>query len=86
MPVEVIGQSFVGSLLGLVQWWLEQGCPYPAEEMTRMLRQLLNLGRLQVMGLTRPDVEPAQGDPRPGQPQAWPFIPIKRRMHQGALL
>ena len=70
VPVEVIGRSFVGSLLGLVQWWLEQGYPYPAEEMTRMLRQLLNLGRLQVMGLTRPDLEPAQGDPRPGQPQA----------------
>ena len=53
VPVEVIGRSFVGSLLGLVQWWLEGGCPYPAEEMTHMLRQLLNLGRLQVMGLER---------------------------------
>jgi AcrR family transcriptional regulator len=51
VPVEVIGRSFVGSLLGLVQWWLEQGYPYPAEEMTRMLRQLFNLGRHQVMGL-----------------------------------
>ena len=58
------------SLLGLVQWWLEQGCPHPAEEMTRMLRQLFNLGRLQVMGLIRPDLEPAQGAPRPGQPPA----------------
>ena len=70
VPVEVISRSFVGSLLGLVQWWLEQGCPHQAEDMTRMLRQLFNLGRLQVMGLTRPDLEPAQGAPRPGQPPA----------------
>lgn len=58
VPVEVIGQSFVGSLIGLVHWWLEQGCPYPAEEVTHMLRQLFNIGRLQVMGLERPDHEP----------------------------
>jgi AcrR family transcriptional regulator len=29
VPIEVITQHFVGALLGLVGWWLEQEMPYP---------------------------------------------------------
>jgi AcrR family transcriptional regulator len=53
VPIEVITQHFVGALVNLVQWWLDEGCPYTAEEMSHMLRTLTNQGRRHVMGIAQ---------------------------------
>jgi AcrR family transcriptional regulator len=55
VPIELITYHFVGALISLVQWWLENGQPYSPREMTQMLRQLTNLGRLATMGLRLAD-------------------------------
>jgi AcrR family transcriptional regulator len=51
IPMEVITYHFVGALISLVKWWLDEGCPFSAEEITQMLRQMTNLGRRSMMGL-----------------------------------
>jgi AcrR family transcriptional regulator len=51
IPMEVITYHFVGALISLVKWWLDEGCPFSAEEITKMLRQMTNLGRRSMMGL-----------------------------------
>jgi AcrR family transcriptional regulator len=55
VPIELITYHFVGALVSLVQWWLENGRPYSPREMTRMLRQLTNQGRLITMGIQLAD-------------------------------
>ncbi len=51
VPIELLTYHFVGALVSLVQWWLENGQPYSPREMTQMLRQLTNDGRLASMGI-----------------------------------
>jgi len=40
VPLDVLANYFAGSLLSLVTWWLENGMPYPPEQMARIFRQL----------------------------------------------
>lgn len=54
VPTEVIAQHFVGALLGLVRWWLEEGLPYSVDQMCDMLSSLSLHGRNHVMGRTPP--------------------------------
>jgi AcrR family transcriptional regulator len=51
IPIEVFSNYFAGSLLGLLTWWLENGMPYPPEEMAEMYRKLFFNGARQVLGL-----------------------------------
>ena len=45
IPVEVISNFFAGSLLALINWWLEKDAPYSAEEMAEMFRKLVMFNR-----------------------------------------
>jgi len=49
IPNEVIANYFVGSLLGILTWWLESGMPYPPQDIARMFRQITFLGLQQVV-------------------------------------
>jgi AcrR family transcriptional regulator len=40
VPLDVLANYFAGSLLSLVTWWLENGMPYPPEQMASIFRQL----------------------------------------------
>jgi AcrR family transcriptional regulator len=48
VPLDFFANYFTGSLLGIVNWWLETGAPYTPEEMASMYRQLFFLGAFQV--------------------------------------
>lgn len=45
IPVEVISNFFAGSLLALINWWLENDVPYSAEQMAQMFRKLVMFNR-----------------------------------------
>lgn len=45
VPLTVVVQYFVSSLLGLLTWWLDHDLPYPAEEMDAMFKLLTLPGR-----------------------------------------
>lgn len=45
LPVEVISNFFAGSLLALINWWLEEDRPYSAEQMADMFRTLVMFNR-----------------------------------------
>jgi hypothetical protein len=49
IPIEVFSNYFAGSLLGLLTWWLENGMPYPPEQMADMYRKLFFDGARQVL-------------------------------------
>lgn len=40
VPVEVVVQYQVSSLLGLLTWWLDRDLPYPPEKMDAMFKEL----------------------------------------------
>jgi AcrR family transcriptional regulator len=44
VPLDVLANYFAGSLLSLVTWWLENGMPYPPEQMASIFRQLFFQG------------------------------------------
>lgn len=44
VPLDVLANYFAGSLLSLVTWWLENGMPYPPEQMANIFRQLFFQG------------------------------------------
>jgi AcrR family transcriptional regulator len=45
VPVEVISNFFAGSLLALINWWLENDVTYSAEQMAQMFRKLVMFNR-----------------------------------------
>jgi AcrR family transcriptional regulator len=40
IPLEILVQHMVGSLIALLEWWLENDLPYPPETMSDMFRRL----------------------------------------------
>lgn len=44
VPVEVVVQYQVSSLLGLLTWWLDRDLPYPPEKMDAMFKELTTPG------------------------------------------
>jgi hypothetical protein len=44
VPLDVLANYFAGSLLNLVTWWLENGMPYPPDQMAGIFRQLFFQG------------------------------------------
>lgn len=51
VPLALIANDFVGSMLGVLRWWLEAGCPSTAAEVTDQWRRLSLLGRGWAMNL-----------------------------------
>jgi len=51
IPLEVLANYYAGSLLGLINWWLENDMPYSAEEMKEMFNELFKPGLLNVLGM-----------------------------------
>ena len=49
VPLDVLANYFAGSLLSLVTWWLENGMPYPPEQMASIFRQLFFEGAQQIV-------------------------------------
>ncbi len=56
VPLEITANHFGRSLLGMVEWWLEQRIPYPAEYMARVFFELSVAGILTTQGLDVPDL------------------------------
>ncbi|MEM7334170.1 MAG: TetR/AcrR family transcriptional regulator [Chloroflexota bacterium] len=50
-PDDLLANYLAGALLSLTAWWLENGMPYPAEQMTQSFRQLTFLGLGNAMGI-----------------------------------
>jgi AcrR family transcriptional regulator len=44
VPIEVTVEHAVSSLLGLIDWWLDHGRPYPPEQLEEMYRRLTEPG------------------------------------------
>lgn len=44
VPTAVVSRYTVNALLGLLTWWLDQGIPYPPDEVDRMFRVLTKPG------------------------------------------
>jgi AcrR family transcriptional regulator len=44
LPLDVMGNYFASSLLGMLIWWLEAGMPYPPDEMGELFRRLVMEG------------------------------------------
>jgi len=40
LPAELIGEHIAGSLLALIEWWIEHDMPYSAEYMARVAREM----------------------------------------------
>jgi AcrR family transcriptional regulator len=55
VPMEVFKNFLAGSWIGLVNWWLENDMPYPAEEMALMYQKLIQRGARQVLGIKSKD-------------------------------
>jgi AcrR family transcriptional regulator len=51
IPLEVLANYYAGSLLGLINWWLENDMPFTAEEMKEMFNELFKPGLLNVLGM-----------------------------------
>jgi AcrR family transcriptional regulator len=51
VPLDVLANYFAGSLLSLVTWWLENGMPYPPEQMADIFRQLFFQGAQSVINM-----------------------------------
>ena len=51
IPLDVLANYFAGSLLSLVTWWLENGMPYPPEQMASIFRQLFFQGAHSVIDM-----------------------------------
>jgi AcrR family transcriptional regulator len=51
VPLDVLANYFAGSLLSLVTWWLENGMPYPPEQMAGIFRQLFFQGAQSVVNM-----------------------------------
>jgi AcrR family transcriptional regulator len=49
IPLDVLANYYAGSLLSLVTWWLENGMPYPPEQMASIFRQLFFQGAQSVV-------------------------------------
>jgi AcrR family transcriptional regulator len=41
IPIEVAAQHMTSSILGLIDWWLEEGAPYSSERMARIYDRLI---------------------------------------------
>ena len=55
LPAELLARAWVGEQLAVLHWWLEHDVPpMPAEEATRMLRDLAVHGRYWASGFTPP--------------------------------
>jgi AcrR family transcriptional regulator len=48
VPVDVLSNYYAAALLGLVTWWLENGMPYPPQQMAEIFRLLFFEGANQV--------------------------------------
>jgi len=53
VPLDVLANYFAGSLLSLVTWWLENGMPYPPEQMASIFRQLFFQGAHSIIDMQR---------------------------------
>ena len=51
VPLEVLANYYAGSLLGMINWWLEDDMLYSAEEMKEMFNVLFKPGLLNVLGM-----------------------------------
>jgi AcrR family transcriptional regulator len=51
IPLDVLANYYAGSLLNLVTWWLENGMPYPPEQMASIFRQLFFQGAQSVINM-----------------------------------
>jgi AcrR family transcriptional regulator len=49
VPGEVIANTIVGAEIGVMAWWLDNGKPYPPEQMAEMLHRLLLKGVLNMV-------------------------------------
>ncbi|HEX9012138.1 MAG TPA: TetR/AcrR family transcriptional regulator [Anaerolineaceae bacterium] len=50
---DVFAHYFAGAFLGLLTWWLENGLPYPADEMAASFQKIMFDGARQALGLTQ---------------------------------
>lgn len=51
MPMEVVTNYFASALLGMINWWLEKGMPYPPEVMTENFVNMFFLGARNLLGM-----------------------------------
>ena len=51
IPLDVLANYYADSLLNLVTWWLENGMPYPPEQMASIFRQLFFQGAQSVINM-----------------------------------
>lgn len=58
VPEEVYLQYLSGAQVGLLAWWLQNDCPYPAHEMSVMGYQMFTQGVWQMIGLNVPTPDP----------------------------
>ena len=59
LPVDMLAEYCGAALWSLVNWWLRNGFPRPAEEMGHLLWQLVNQGLVKTLGLpTEQEVSP----------------------------
>ena len=59
LPIDFIANHFIGSLLAIIYWWLDNDLPYSTEEMARMFQQANQLDRNALLGISQPEEEPA---------------------------
>ena len=53
IPDDLLANYMAGSLLGLVDWWLQEGMPHPVEQMIQTYRRLVFLGTIELLGIER---------------------------------
>jgi AcrR family transcriptional regulator len=56
VPLAITSNHFSRALLGMVDWWLENGLPYPAEYMARIFYELTVVGILKTQGIPVPNL------------------------------
>jgi AcrR family transcriptional regulator len=56
LPADMLAEYCGAALWSLVNWWLRNGFPRPAEEMGHLLWQLVNQGLLKTLGLATEQV------------------------------
>lgn len=51
VPLEVLANYYAGSLMGMINWWLENDMPYTPEEMKEMFNKMFKPGLLNILGM-----------------------------------
>jgi hypothetical protein len=54
MPEELAVASLANWLISMIQWWLENGMPYPPQQMALWCTTFISSGLFQAMGIPSP--------------------------------